>query len=250
MSLFKLRKQLKDLNLSILIAEDNQVNCYLLQIMLKNLSRITLVSNGEEAVHVCNQRIFNIIILDLNMPKLNGIQAGKLIKQSKLNRDTPIIFLSAANYDDSICDVFDWALYLQKPIQEEILLTHILNLIEKLNIPSIDWTLCIQKVSGNVFLARDYLMHFMIELEQNRQLFIELMEKQKHKELEHAIHKLHGACCFSGVPRLQRQISSFEILIQECTDISQIQEAFIKLIKDIDDALSEYAHLKTYLSTV
>ncbi len=67
-----------------------------------------------------------------------------------------------------------------------------------------------QKVSGNKALAEEFLTRFVEELRKNRQEFIQLMHDKDVKGLENAAHKLHGACCFCGVPHLQIQVTRLE----------------------------------------
>ena len=80
------------------------------------------------------------------------------------------------------------------------MLIHLLKLLNKPKIAAIDWSLCVQKVSGNQTLAEEFLTRFIQELYIARVDFKELFDKKDIKGIEAAAHKLHGACCFCGVP--------------------------------------------------
>lgn len=246
-----LRKQFQRINCKILIAEDNPVNLRLLSSLLKaqlpaneaSKLQIESVHDGAQAVNKANTMRFNAILMDLQMPKLNGIEATKVIRQHSLfNKTTPIIIISAGNnslYQDKLNKV-GVNLFLQKPIDEENLIRHLLNLIGQSEDLYIDWKLCVQKVSGNQALAAQFLDEFIAELKLNRQEFLELFSKKNKKSIEDLAHKLHGACCFCGVPKLQTEVARMESLARNNTNFDEINAAFNQLIECIDKVLDEY----------
>lgn len=83
----------------ILIAEDNKIN----QIVTKNLLEkqnyeCVVVENGAEALKVLKDQTFNLILMDINMPVMGGIEATQLIR--KFNAEMPIIALTAADVEE------------------------------------------------------------------------------------------------------------------------------------------------------
>jgi len=204
---------------------------------------IETVEDGKEAVAICNRKHFNVILLDLQMPLLNGLEAAALIHQeSALNKNTPIILISANSCDINKEDLSKAGvdLCLQKPIDEETLLRHLLRIIKKTKATAINWPLCIQKVSGNQALATEFLARFVIELQKNREEFLVLMQMNDVQGLEHAAHKLHGACCFCGVPALQSHVANMENLARNASHVDELQKVFTKVIQSIDEVLDEY----------
>jgi two-component system sensor histidine kinase BarA len=229
----------------LLIAEDNPVNKMLLDSLLKTHANVFTVDDGEMAVKSCNERKFNIILLDLHMPKLNGLEAARMIRQhSILNKHSPIVLISANSSDLSAIDLkksgIDFC--LQKPIDEQQLLIHILRIADKAKHSAIDWALCVQKVSGNQALAEEFLAKFIEELQKNRKEFIDLMEQKELKALGELAHKLHGACCFCGVPYLQQKVIQLEKMAFKAKDTKELTTAFAELIQSIDAVLNEYEH--------
>lgn len=238
-----LRDQLKFIQPELLIAEDNPVNKMLLNSLLKEHANVLAVDDGEMALSACEEKKFDIILLDLQMPKLNGLETTHAVrKQSLLNRHTPIVLISANSRDIRNIDIKKSGVdsCLQKPIDEKQLLTQILRIIEKSKHAVIDWQLCVQKVSGNQAIAEEFLIQFIEELRNNRKEFIQLMHDKNIKGIGEIAHKLHGACCFCGVPMLQKKVIQLEKLASHVTTIDDIKHIFAEVIQNIDAVISEY----------
>ena len=241
-----LRTQLHNANPRLLIAEDNRVNQLLLNALLGKSALIDTVDDGEETVAICNRVRFSAILLDLQMPRLNGLDAAREIRQSSLlNKDTPIILISA-NGKDIAQERLQKAginLCLQKPVEEKQLLQHLLQIINKSSTSAINWPLCVKKSSGNHALAVDFLTQFVVELHRNRDEFIQLKQDNDLQGLEFLAHKLHGACCFCGVTQLQQQVAYLEGLARVVNHVDSLEPEFLKLIEHIDAVLHEYLTL-------
>lgn len=69
-------------SLSILVAEDNSINQIVARKTIEKFGhQVTIVSDGQEAVEMVSEQNFDVVILDLEMPKMNGIQAAKAIRK-------------------------------------------------------------------------------------------------------------------------------------------------------------------------
>ncbi|GIV30836.1 MAG: hypothetical protein KatS3mg029_0187 [Saprospiraceae bacterium] len=85
--------------LHLLLVDDNHINLKLLEKLLKPFKcRTTLATNGLMAFSLAQQHRFDIILMDLRMPGIDGCEATRRIRTSplSLNRDTPIIAVSAS----------------------------------------------------------------------------------------------------------------------------------------------------------
>ncbi|MGS0537171.1 ATP-binding protein [Pseudoalteromonas sp. SaAl2] len=95
----KLQKLKSDIDLSklkVLVAEDNSVNQLVIKAMLDSLDiKPTLVENGELAVEQVKNNEFDIILMDCQMPVMDGYKATALIRQFKTIEQLPIIALTA-----------------------------------------------------------------------------------------------------------------------------------------------------------
>ncbi len=88
----------------VLVAEDNHVNQMVIGQVLQNLGlKPTIVPNGEAAVEACEKEAFDLIFMDLRMPKMNGIEATKIILSNPATLGAPsIVALTADTMTESI----------------------------------------------------------------------------------------------------------------------------------------------------
>lgn len=110
----------------ILVAEDNLVNQQVVRGVLKKKSmQVTVVNNGVEAVAVinANQNSFDLILMDLEMPEMDGIVATQKIRAGEFATKIPIIALTAQAMrgDRERCIAAGMNAYLSKPINPELL---------------------------------------------------------------------------------------------------------------------------------
>ncbi len=105
----------------ILIAEDEDSNYELLRIMLSKRYRLLRARNGIEAVTLNEEERPALILMDIRMPEMNGLDATRIIKE--VNSETPIIALSAYAYDEYIKEALDAGCdkFIAKPICIETL---------------------------------------------------------------------------------------------------------------------------------
>lgn len=97
--------QYKNLNLNVLVVEDNKVNQIVTRkIIEKSNSICTIAENGFEALDILTKNEFDIILMDINMPLINGFETTKKIRELLIK--TPIIALTAY----SRLEIFDKAL--------------------------------------------------------------------------------------------------------------------------------------------
>ncbi|MEO5970313.1 MAG: ATP-binding protein, partial [Bdellovibrionia bacterium] len=106
----------------VLVAEDNQINQHVVSRMLQKLGwKHHLVSNGKEVIHALNEFHFDLILMDCQMPEMDGYEATRVVRTSIetiSNRDIPIIALTAnaIQGDEEKCRECGMNDYLSKPI--------------------------------------------------------------------------------------------------------------------------------------
>ena len=115
----------------ILVAEDEDSNFELVRIVLSKRYRLLRATNGIEAVTLCEDEQPNLVLMDIRMPGMNGLDATRIIKE--VNHDIPVIALSAYAFDENIreakaagCDEF-----MAKPFRVEDLLDTVEKYVKK-----------------------------------------------------------------------------------------------------------------------
>lgn len=85
----------------ILLAEDNELNQLLVNDLLSDTGAVLeIVSNGIDAVEILKNRTFDCVLMDINMPKMDGYQASRLIRQQLHLTELPIIAMTAELAED------------------------------------------------------------------------------------------------------------------------------------------------------
>lgn len=119
------------LDLNILLAEDNPVNQKVALLMLKKINLSAhVVNNGEEVLEKLREFDYDLILMDVQMPKLDGIQTTKIIRDPESDikqKAIPIIALTALAMqdDEKKCIKAGMDQYLTKPIHPEKIITAI-----------------------------------------------------------------------------------------------------------------------------
>ena len=196
---------------NILVAEDNQFTRLLLDTLLSKLGAYcTLTSNGEEALTACLQDQFDLFLVDVHMPKKNGIETIQTLRQSKNpNSQIPSLAVTA-----DILQQEEKALFaagandlLMKPLDEEELLQKICQHL-KLSLPQesipisgtitnsessdISAQMFRQEVQALLKAAREYLATDCIpELRENIHQLLGIAGVFKLTELENRVRQLH-----------------------------------------------------------
>lgn len=92
-------------NLNILVVEDNKINQMITKkILEKNKINCSVADNGEDAVKMVKENHYDLILMDIHMPGISGIEATQQIKEFK--QDIPIIALTAVTIDENLDDFY------------------------------------------------------------------------------------------------------------------------------------------------
>ena len=116
---------------SVLIVEDDPAVSELLADFFKNAEFETLqVYTGTNAIDILNERDFDVILLDIMIPEVDGMTVCKYIRQ---NKDTPVIFITAKETEESKLQGFALGAddYITKPFSYSVLVAKAENLIKR-----------------------------------------------------------------------------------------------------------------------
>lgn len=150
----------------VLIVDDNENNLFSLQALINKHMDVEVISanSGQRAVEIAleNPRI-DLIVLDIQMPEMDGFQTATMLKVRKRTRDIPIIFLTAAYKTDEFQQKgyeVGAADYLLKPIDDNQLINKIstyLRLIEKEREMNVRLEELVEARTRELFVAKSYL---------------------------------------------------------------------------------------------
>jgi len=120
-------------NIKVLVVEDMPLNQLLMKTLLDDFGfERDIVANGKLAIEKLKKKSYDIILMDLQMPEMNGFEATEYIR-NKMNSKIPIIALTAdvTTVDLAKCRAVGMNDYLAKPIDERLLYSKIVGLVMK-----------------------------------------------------------------------------------------------------------------------
>jgi signal transduction histidine kinase/CheY-like chemotaxis protein len=117
-------------NIHVLLAEDNPTNQFVARRILQKWKILTTVAdNGKEALEAVKKNLFHLVLMDLDMPEMDGYESTAAIRQ--FNKDIPIVALTAASFDNmrEVLIGKGFSDVIQKPFVPEDLYRKIKNLL-------------------------------------------------------------------------------------------------------------------------
>ena len=217
----------------VLVAEDNSANQLVAQSLLKRLGLIVdVVGNGVEAVDAASSRPYDIILMDIGMPDMDGIAATRAIRAlSGPNARVPIVAVTAhvmrGERDSLLSQGFDD--YLPKPIDRNALLdcltrwltreAHQMTAPEEIDVSS-DAHQPSRAIDRRVLdqLLKDVgpengeavVDAFILELDRQAVLLEDAADRPDLDAMSQAAHRLKGRAASFGATRLSRLAASIE----------------------------------------
>ena len=152
-------------NFNILIVDDNPNNLFSLHALIsKYLKQVQVIesSSGAEAIEIAVKTPIDLIILDVQMPEMDGFQTASMLKIRKKTTDIPIIFLTAAFKSDEFQQKgFEVGAvdYLLKPLEDNQLINKIgtyIKLIEKERLLNIELEKKVKERTAELSAAKQY----------------------------------------------------------------------------------------------
>ncbi len=120
-------------NSKIMIVDDNFMNVELLREILSEFNiQISSFLKPKDAYKLVLEEKFDMFLLDIMMPEMSGFELAKKIKNTQLNKDTPIIFISALSDSHNKIMGFDLGsfAYIEKPFDINIVKSQIFNILK------------------------------------------------------------------------------------------------------------------------
>ena len=220
-------KQNKDFR--ILIIDDIPKNIQVLgNILLKEEYQISYTQNGKEALSLINTNKFDLILLDIMMPVMDGYEVCRKLKENAETRDIPIIFITAIAEKESIIKGFNLGAqdYVTKPFNSEELLARVRTHLELKNKTE-------QLQSINQILEKKVAERTAELKKANKQLLT--LEKAKSEFLSIISHELRTP--LNGIQGLTGILENSMKTTEQTEYIKYLKEASDRLVRFSETAL-------------
>ncbi|EGX6616213.1 two-component sensor histidine kinase BarA [Salmonella enterica] len=247
------------ITMTVMAVDDNPANLKLIGALLEDkVQHVELCDSGHQAVDRAKQMQFDLILMDIQMPDMDGIRACELIHQLPHQQQTPVIAVTAHAMAGQKEKLLSAGMndYLAKPIEEEKLHNLLLrykpgaNVAARLMAPepaefifnpnaTLDWQLALRQAAGKPDLARDMLQMLIDFLPEVRNKIEEQLVGENPNGLVDLVHKLHGSCGYSGVPRMKNLCQLIEQQLRNGVHEEELEPEFLELLDEMDNVARE-----------
>ncbi|MDG1475800.1 MAG: ATP-binding protein, partial [Vicingaceae bacterium] len=215
----------------ILLVEDNPVNSLMaITILEKWNCKVDLAENGIESIEKLKVQSYDLILLDMTMPKMGGIEASKIIR-NELKIETPIIALTAnaTKGDSEKCIEAGMNDYLSKPYHQ-IDLNHILIKWVKIKkVASVETLVNLSKLEtmGDSEFLEKMVNLFLVESEKDILLFKTAIKESNFDQIRLIAHKIKPSIDYICLPRLFDEVKAIEIYEEDDSIFLEKVQTFI-----------------------
>lgn len=233
----------------VLVVDDHPMNRLMVSEMLGALgANPTCAEDGFSALKLAQSQQFDLILMDLQMPGLDGYATTRRLQDSPDLHLPPVVGVTAsmdcaelgqhraAGLDDCISKPLrseDLARLLEDACKAEAMPTAAPALS---SLPETDWQQCLQIAGGREELARDLLVIMLETLAPSVQDIQMAANAYQWDVLATAVHRLLGACRYTGAPRLTELCERLQRACQR-----HDRAALLKLIKELEPVAEQFA---------
>src|ERR1019366_1512537 len=203
-------------NIKVLVVEDIALNQLLMKTLLDDFGfERDIAANGKIAIEKLQTKSYDIILMDLQMPEMNGFEATEYIRNT-MNSKIPIIALTAdvTTVDLAKCKAVGMNDYIAKPVDERLLYSKIIGLVKKptlLNIPKleendlnkrlrcIDMAFLIHRTKSNPELMSEMINLYLEQTPPLINAMKQSLQNKDWKSLYAAVHKMIPSFSIVGI---------------------------------------------------
>ena len=254
----------------ILLVEDNEINRQVARELMEQAHiRVTAAENGKVAVHLLERHTYDGVLMDIQMPVMDGLTATKKIRQQPLHTQLPIIAMTAnaMNRDRALCLEAGMNDHISKPVNPaEMFLTMSRWIVPATplavdtipaapqtppegeppltqTIDGLDTQAGLKHTGGNVKLYRDILTKFCLNQAQTAQNIAEALKTGDTETAERLAHTLKGVAGTLGANPINNLAKTLETAIRKGGDadtapvLHALSQALPELLQAIQSAL-------------
>lgn len=238
--------------LQVMVVEDNDVNRELLTIMLEQLGHhVFAVADGEAAIEGCKARAFDAVLMDLNLPRIGGIEATRRILLEPVADSAPpaVIALTASvsDADRALCAAAGMRGFLTKPatvfsldvalrgaVSEVPLATDLRRTVELLDVVTLDSLAELEQRAAEPFLQR-LIDRFVEGLPAHVARLQAEWAAGQRDQVAATAHSMTGAAAAVGASALARAARN----ISEAPTAERVSE-LAKIVRETEAALAAW----------
>jgi len=227
-------------NIKVLVVEDMALNQLLMKTLLDDFGfERDIAGNGKVAIEKLQTKLYDVILMDLQMPEMNGFEATEYIR-NVMNSKIPIIALTAdvTTVDLAKCKAVGMNDYIAKPVDERLLYSKIVGLVKKPTKQLVESRGSENEKKNGRCIDLDYLIHrtksdptLMMEmislyLEQTPPLVSAMKQSFQDKDwglLHAAVHKMIPSFSIMGIG------SNFENMAKQVKDYATTQQQSVEI---------------------
>ncbi len=239
----------------VLLVDDNQVNLKLASELIRLWGHEVIeADHGSKAIELYQRQKFDLIILDIQMPDIDGTSLLLMMREHDPEDDTPVVALTAniLNHEaERLLDLgFDY--YLSKPIDEDSFRSLLDKDLERSpktqpepDLPanaaihcSVDYAHSLSLSANNEDLLRQIFEILLRDIPDYQHQLQDALTKSQHDRLGAIAHKLYGVTCYAGLPKLKQYIKSFQQILNR-QDTSLFQQAVGQINDELENVKTE-----------
>ncbi|WP_185205645.1 PAS domain-containing hybrid sensor histidine kinase/response regulator [Chryseobacterium sp. C3] len=236
----------------VLLVEDNELNQLVAENSLTHFGcEVTKADNGKMAVDILSKQPFDIILMDIQMPELDGIEATKILRQ-EFRLGTPIIALTANAFKTEIdnCIAAGMNSYITKPFDEDELLKIIYKNIKmqsnlEINNSEEEKILYdlrnIQALSrGNDDFIQKMLSIFITQTQETIPMVEKAFEEKNYAEIARLIHRIKPSIEGVGIYSIKETVKDLEVKSKEQqTGFPELYTMFLEVKEILFTAINQ-----------
>lgn len=253
-NLAPVRSLLKSVSKRILVVDDHELNRELLELILKEYDcNVVTAANGSEALKLLQHKKFDLVLMDVQMPDLNGIETTLKIR-NELVLDLPVIACTAFSQpsEKEMCVQAGMNDYLGKPIDEKALLQllskHLnINAAPRTEISIINFKQIHSITGANKELTATMLSRAIALIPEELESLQLSIQQHNFQQVSEQAHTMCSTLGLMGAPTiLMDQIKEVQYLARESNPSArQLQELYIDITDTVHKMIAE---LKQYLA--
>lgn len=231
---------------SILIVEDNEDNQQLLSIILCDIgAEITFANNGQEAIDKARNKTYDLILMDIQMPVMGGIEATKMLRQSGYTNPIVALTANAMKSDYDMCIAAGCDEFMTKPINKDKLFQTIYKYLEIEDENIHDDKIVSEELDKRSIKMRELVLKFVKSLPERMEGIEQSRNVKNWNDMIDELHKLKGVGTIMGYPMITEIAADLDYEIKRENEL-EVDDLLLKMkniceriVKSIPDIISE-----------